>query len=45
MLNVKRSFLFLVPGIVAAGAGLLVRSYMVGSEQAKSAKQSKETII
>jgi hypothetical protein len=42
VLNMKTTSLLLVLGMVAAGAGLLARSYMVGSSQAKGAKESKE---
>lgn len=41
VLNMKTTSLLLVLGMVAAGAGLLARSYMVGSSPAdESAKKS-----
>ncbi|MDF1714713.1 MAG: hypothetical protein P1U90_20950 [Akkermansiaceae bacterium] len=42
VLNMKTTSLLLVLGMVAAGAGLLARSYMVGSRQAKRAEEPKE---
>ena len=36
VLNMKTSSLLLVLGMVAAGAGLLARSYMIGSQESKS---------
>ena len=36
ILNMKTSSLLLVLGMVAAGAGLLARSYMIGSQESKS---------
>lgn len=42
VLNMKTTSLLLVLGMVAAGAGLLTRSYMVGSTQAKKVKEQKE---
>lgn len=38
VLLVRQSFLILGGGTVEVGAGLLVRSYMIGSKQTKGAK-------
>ncbi len=42
VLNMKTTSLLLLLGMVAAGAGLLARSYMVGSKRARKAKEQKE---
>ena len=42
VLTMKTTSLLIVLGMVAAGAGLLARSYMVGSRTAKSADQKTE---
>ena len=42
ILNMKTTSLLLVLGMVAAGAGLLARSYMIGSKRAKQKEDSNQ---
>ena len=42
VLNMKTTSLLLVLGMVAAGAGLLARSYMIGSKRARKAREQKK---